>query len=349
MNFFKSLLSKKPSKEIKNDENESKALKDKEVKESNLDNHQDEEQIYFTSEATEANQVRNIEVSMYNANNIGKSQTGNSLILFKSPEYDIDFFAVLNPHGLSGKEISSFLIVFIQNYIAENVKKIAKMSKDSEIEEFLVTMISKANQELLNNGIDLNFSGTTLTCLLILKNTVYVSWIGNSKAIMFRKISEEKKYAIELTVDHVPDNREERYRIFENGGIVQRISVKNKEQGPLRVWEGRIENGPGLHITRSLGDTKSKKLGVISDPEVQHIKLKNVWSLIYSTQMSYYVNKFLTKSPDQFQTIAKSIIKKMNSMWSKISDISEVINKVDVTTFDPNDSCLIIIKLTDDV
>ncbi len=136
------------------------------------------------------------------------------------------------------------------------------------MEAFLKNLIIKADKELNNNGIDLNFSGTSITLILIHNGRLYTSALGNAKSVLYREISEEKKYAIELTNDHIPENREERYRIFEHGGIVQRIVIDGIDKGPLRIWEGIIENGPGLQITRSLGDIKAKKLGVISEPEI---------------------------------------------------------------------------------
>lgn len=102
----------------------------------------------------------------------------------------------------------------------ENVKRLIKMSNDADVENFLRLMISKADNELNTNGIDLNFSGTSLSLVLIFKQKLFMTSLGNTRVVMFREVSIEKKYAIELTIDHVPENREERYRIFENGGIV---------------------------------------------------------------------------------------------------------------------------------
>lgn len=316
-------------------------------------------EVQLTNNAVNVDVIRNIELSVYNGSN-GKdlSSNGNSVILYRNQENGVDFFGMLNPHGLSGKEISSVLVVFIQNYMAENTRRLSKLDKPEDIEMFLKTMIGKANADLLNNGIDLNFSGTSLTCLLVIRSVVYIAWLGNARAVLFREITEDKKFAIELTVDHVPENREERYRIFENGGIVQRVNIKGKDQGPLRIWEGRIENGPGLHITRSLGDTKSTKLGVISEPEVQHFKLnsndkfivlgtENVWSIIHSTQMTYYVRKLQQKKREHSNEFAKILIKKLKKLWNDVESNPEYDTKIDKSIYDPADSALIIIFLND--
>jgi serine/threonine protein phosphatase PrpC len=356
-NFLKSIFLKDQSK-LK----ESNLVKPPSSRNSSM--HEEEgilpqNEILYSNNPVESHVVKITEVSVYNgANSKDLSANGNSVIVYRNQDNGIDFFGLLNPHGLSGKEISSVLVVFIQNYMAENARKLSKLEKESDIELFMKSLVSRANNDLLNNGIDLNFSGTSLTCLLIMKQTVYIAWLGNARAILYRQISDEKKFAIELTVDHVPENREERYRIFEHGGIVQRVVSKgNKEQGPLRIWEGRIENGPGLHITRSLGDTKSTKLGVISEPEVQHFRLKdsdkfivlgteNIWSIIHSTQMAFYVKKLTQQKPDQFSDFAKMIIKKLQKLWTEVEANPEYDLKIDKGIYDPKDSALVILSLS---
>lgn len=36
---------------------------------------------------------------------------------------------------------------------------------------------------------------------------------------------EGDKYAIELSDDHVPSNKSERYRIYKNGGVIERLII----------------------------------------------------------------------------------------------------------------------------
>ena len=42
-------------------------------------------------------------------------------------------------------------------------------------------------------------------------------------------------------------------------------------EGPLRIWAD--DEGPGIAMTRSLGDFSAKKIGMIGEPEIQHIEL----------------------------------------------------------------------------
>lgn len=299
-----------------------------------------------------------IKFSVYNGANLQTLGTsGNSLVVYESAENDVRLFGVLNPHGLSGKEISSVLVAFIQNYMNENIKKLEKLKGHPEIERFLSSMIQKSDNELNKNGIDLNFSGTTLTLLLVTKGVVYSASLGNSKAVLFRKITDEKKYAIELTVEHTPENRDERYRIFQNGGIVQKVKVGEEEVGPLRIWDGKIENGPGLQITRSLGDSKATKLGVLSEPEIQHFELRvwdkfvviateNVWQMLPSTRMCYHVSKFLAERPQEIAKISKFLAKKVQQRWQQMLETNQVSAKIDRESFDPEDIAILVFTLS---
>jgi len=46
------------------------------------------------------------------------------------------------------------------------------------------------------------------------------------------------------------------------------LIIDGQETGPLRIWDKKIENGPGIEITRSIGDNQATKLGVINEPEI---------------------------------------------------------------------------------
>ena len=299
----------------------------------------------------------NVRFSVYNGANLHSfASSGNSMVVYQSKEDDIHLFGVLNPHGLSGKEISSVLVAFIQNYMNDNVKRLGKMSDPGDVERFLALMVDRSDKELNKNGIDLNFSGTTLTLVLLVKQLLFSASLGNSKAVLFREINEDKKYAIELTVDHTPDNRDERYRIFANGGIVQKVRVGEVEVGPLRIWDGKIDNGPGLQITRSLGDSKAVKLGVTNVPEVQHFQLKswdrfvviateNVLQVLSSTRMCYHVMKYQSQRKEEFQEIGKFLSRKVQQRWKLMLEENRISERIDKDSFDPDDITILVFTL----
>ena len=109
--------------------------------------------------------------------------------------------------------------------------------------------------------------------------------------------------AIELSWDHKPTRPDEKERIRKKGGKIERLLDKNKQPvGPYRIWED--EEGPGITMTRSMGDFASKRIGLISTPEISHIELTKddiftiiasdgVWDIMNSAEACGYVRKQL--------------------------------------------------------
>uniref|UniRef100_A0A1I7XT13 PPM-type phosphatase domain-containing protein n=1 Tax=Heterorhabditis bacteriophora TaxID=37862 RepID=A0A1I7XT13_HETBA len=119
--------------------------------------------------------------------------------------------------------------------------------------------------------------GTTVTCILLLNDALYVANLGDSKAIVCRRKSSSSTMAsIELTVDHNPTAYEERMRIQKAGGTVK---------------DGRI-NGI-IEVSRSIGDGQFKTLGVTCIPDMKKLTLsaydRCVNFLILNTLFIYYL------------------------------------------------------------
>ena len=97
--------------------------------------------------------------------------------------------------------------------------------------------------------------------------------------------------------------------------------VQDVKFGRYLVWDGAIENGPGIDITRSIGDIGSKKIGIISEPEIQYFDLSEndqyicmasngIWDNLYSTLASYYINKFKTMYSSNLSRCSDFLINK---------------------------------------
>lgn len=105
-------------------------------------------------------------------------------------------------------------------------------------------------------------SGTTATvCLLRHGIELVVGHVGDTRAILCREGN-----AVRLTVDHTPDEKGEKKRINEKGGV-----VVNNSLGVPQV-NGR------LAMSRSIGDMDLKLYGVIAEP------------YIHSTMVSFSLN-----------------------------------------------------------
>ncbi|KAK5976964.1 Integrin-linked kinase-associated serine/threonine phosphatase [Trichostrongylus colubriformis] len=97
--------------------------------------------------------------------------------------------------------------------------------------------------------------GTTVTCVLLLNDSLYVANLGDSKAIVCR--SKEDGFShIELTVNHNPTMYEERMRIQKAGGTVR---------------DGRVDGI--IEVSRSIGDGQFKTHGVTCIPDMKKLTI----------------------------------------------------------------------------
>ncbi len=129
--------------------------------------------------------------------------------------------------------------------------------------------------------------------ILIGGETLISAFVGDSRAVLFQKVSpfhlfsgklkniyvkKDKKWKIlDLTIDHRPDEKSEMARIIKAQGrvasnkgkisVITLIDCNGNPIGPKRVWM-KYHDIPGLAMSRSLGDTVASKVGVISEPDI---------------------------------------------------------------------------------
>ena len=130
-------------------------------------------------------------------------------------------------------------------------------------------------KKLSTSGIDYSASGTCCISVFIKNQACLISNLGDSRAVLYRKQQIKNKFqnvAVELSWDHKPTRPDERARIKKRGGKIERLLNSRKEPvGPYRVWED--EEGPGIALTRTLGDFRANRIGVLSEPEIQYMEL----------------------------------------------------------------------------
>ena len=257
-------------------------------------------------------------------------------------------FGVLDGHGEYGHKISSFTRDFIIKEINNNLQKKGANSL-SEIYSELIKddyfIIKKAygnvDQELPKQKFNSDFSGTTCIIVFQIGNNLITANVGDSRAILIysddpKDENLEDSKIFKLSIDQKPELPKEKKRIINMGGIVDQMLDKNKKRiGPYRVWAGK-ENYPGLSMSRSIGDLKGKKCGLISEPEIIEYKLNEkskymvicsdgVWEFLKNEDVmnigrTYYINN----NVDGF---IKELIKVSEYWWEK-----EDIIRDDITT-----------------
>ena len=225
-----------------------------------------------------SNNIKNIE----KFENINKSEINFSLKKyssyslggtdsFKHPKINQDsyltkedsknyIFGIFDGHGFEGHLVSQA----IKNYLNNNINSITFSSKENILNIFKNLSLS-INSSTTFNSME---SGSTVVLTFISDNKIICANCGDSRAAL---ISENENKVIPLSRDHKPDLPEEKRRILECGGRVDKIFG----MGPFRVWFKDTEY-PGLAMSRSIGDGYAHKVGVIDIPEILEFEVEKI-------------------------------------------------------------------------
>lgn len=133
---------------------------------------------------------------------------------------------------------------------------------------------------------DDSMSGTTAVSVFFSGNRVYISNVGDSRAIIAQQdAATSQLVAKALSVDQTPFRKDERDRVKKTGARVMTVDQLEgvepmhedwgvslgeeiDESGdPPRIWHP-YGDYPGTAFTRSIGDAVSEELGVYAEPEI---------------------------------------------------------------------------------
>lgn len=130
---------------------------------------------------------------------------------------------------------------------------------EKEMKKTLVETFKKTDEEFLKEATKTKPSwkdGTTATVMVVINETVFIAWLGDSQAVLCRQREDNSCIPIPLTTEHSPSVYEERIRIQKAGGHVK---------------DGRVLGV--LEVSRSIGDGQYKKLGVSCVPDIKKCQL----------------------------------------------------------------------------
>ena len=232
-------------------------------------------------------------------------------------------FGVFDGHGFEGHLLSQA----IKNYLNKNLSSSSFSSKDNIIEIFKSLSLS-INSSTSFNAME---SGSTVVLTFISNNMIICANCGDSRAIL---ITEKENKILPLSRDHKPELSEEKKRILESGGRVDKIYG----MGPFRVWLKNAEY-PGLAMSRSIGDGYAHNVGVIDVPEIIEFNLNEinpravilgsdgVFEFVKNEEINDIVEKYSFNKDSQ--GCAKEIVEYSRKAWEKsgfsIDDITCVV------------------------
>jgi len=236
-------------------------------------------------------------------------------------------FCVYDGHGDGGEEVAAHTMGQVEMRLQRHPQYESDIAK--AFKETFLSIDSTLKDAL---SIDSRFCGCTACLVLIRDNTLYMSNIGDSRAVMSRrtplknfrlhpKNAPKKKIfrreAIPLTQDQNPDLPSERERIEKSGGYV---SASPEPGVSSRVWVDESNTYLGLAMSRSVGDTFLKKSGVIAEPVVTSRELlveedefivlasDGVWEYIDSDEVVKIVGEALDEGKSAKEACKRLII-----------------------------------------
>jgi len=129
-------------------------------------------------------------------------------------------------------------------------------------EAFLLSqkdVVAKALQE----GWDVQASGSTAVCAVWKGNHIWTAHAGDSRIVVG---TELKRQVVFETADHKPDTPAEKRRVEQMGGEVRSQTYSDGWTSHRIFVKG--QDYPGLCMARTLGDASVKDHGVIAEPEI---------------------------------------------------------------------------------
>ena len=119
------------------------------------------------------------------------------------------------------------------------------------------------------------FSGTTALIGLIKDSILYTINVGDSRSFyQYTDATTGKIRTAAISIIHSPDNEKESKRILASHGYVKSYPSLNSEYSITRVFMDKECLKGGLAMSRSVGDFDFRQYGVISEPDIYQLDLK---------------------------------------------------------------------------
>ncbi|KAL4445261.1 hypothetical protein ABPG74_022074 [Tetrahymena malaccensis] len=244
------------------------------------------------------------------------------------------FYSVCDGHGVFGHDVSGFLKRLLPLLFSEQSDRL-----EQDPRKVLNEIYEEANEKLnYESNIDILFSGSTVVSVYFHKNSIFCANIGDSRAILGKKNTQDKWSVIPLSRDHKPSDSDEAQRIIaENGRIEAFKDQEGKPIGPTRVWL-KNENVPGLAMTRSMGDTVAESVGVTWRPEIIEYELSyndkilvlasdGVWEFIDNKEIIKMIAPYYQRN--DIEGACECLLQEAHLRWTRecnvIDDISFII------------------------
>ena len=255
---------------------------------------------------------------------------------------NFNILGVLDGHGENGH----FASKFVKSFIINQIKSHPLIKNEKDPQKIYSTIISDGYQILANiyldadvkiqhQDFDCSRSGTTCIIIIQLLEHIICANTGDSRAIIvFDQDSNLFKSKIyPLSYDCKPELPNEKKRIEESGGVVEKAYYSDDEDGefsgPYRVW-AKGEDYPGLAMSRSIGDFDAKKVGVIPNPQIVEYKIDKsskyfviasdgIWEFISNEECMKIANQYYLRND------CLGLCRELSKLATELWDINDII------------------------
>eukprot|EP00347_Sterkiella_histriomuscorum_P007556 403348465 len=273
--------------------------------------------------------------------------------------------AAADGHGMNGHLVSKHIKQVLAQIIEFEDKRLVQQkyagsgnqvnsifslpeSDKSQFQVLVKQLLSKAfynvNKQIESQrSYDVQLSGSTLLLCIVTPTTIVTANCGDSRCVLY---ASDGSIILE-TNDHKPNRPDEKQRIEQQfkgrvkrqGELHSEYRHQNQnslEDQPYRVWAKEIDM-PGLAMSRSIGDSMSKLLGVIADPEVQVLEYSQlekfkqpqyvalasdgIWDVLESKELASLIIQSQNQSqrndvsPKSLKNVVSNIVKDASDLW----------------------------------
>lgn len=230
-------------------------------------------------------------------------------------------FCVFDGHGKDGHETSVRTVQTVPYFLIKSKHFPNKM--EEALKEAFVNSHNEMVNYAIDNGIDIEASGSTAVATVIKDKSVWFAWAGDSRAIMGSRGA--KPEVMMETVDHKPDAPKEKARIEACGGEVRSETYPDGWVNHRIYCAGK--SYPGLCMARTLGDNCAKNAGVTAEPEVIQFDMDvsqrpflllasdGVWEFIDTRKVVKHFGKDLDKHGSE--KMMQKLIKDARKKWKE--------------------------------
>lgn len=200
-----------------------------------------------------------------------RKQNQDRLVMASDKETGALMVGVWDGHGEAGHLVSqAFKAEYAEAVFSDSAYKKGGEGINAALAKHFKTIEKKV---LADPSVDTEFSGTTaVSGVITMDRKLYCANCGDSRLTLGELAADGRIVAKEVSIDHKPDDPEEKKRIEANGGRVFAVQYDDGVDGPARVWLKHMDI-PGLAMSRSLGDTVAHSAGVISEAECYTVDL----------------------------------------------------------------------------